>query len=737
MLNELKRQRFQTLARSLSGKDSLIVTLGKACSHVVSGEMIFLNNFNQEIVPGIPASKGECLIVQKATCAHESAHIRYTDLAAWETAVQRGQILSQIVNILEDARIESIISEVFPGARDWLRFCNTYYLLNCSWDSTGKVFCVYTLTGKMPKEASKEIRTLVKQCDPFIEQARNAATTWDVLEAAKKIYDLLKEKINSFPELPPPKGSYTPEQAPERQKKRQSSKKIIKPNTEKTETEDADNKNDQADAEENKQSEPHESQETTKDSHAPTPAGEETDNQAEEPENNENNSDTGQTDSEQDTKETSKQNKQENHQNSPEQDEEKSKGKTNEVEHSSKPESEQTQEESEKEQEQEKNQNLSEPSDENTDEEASDPSDKAHEKDKPKDKTPDDKSDTEYPEKNEGPENSENSEESENSTAAENEEVSLNEFSELIKQAEEEVNELEIQAKVEREPLPDDADPQEIAKNLKGLHENIPFVIAEGDIRLDWFLEPVKPLIHQAARDIQEGLLYRKFLPERNLRKGTLHPGSLWKLRVADPRVFQKIHQPSTIPDVAIYMLLDCSGSMCSCDDNNKARYKHACEATNLLVGVCKELNIPCAVTGFVDKEEHVVHFPAMKFNGKGSNHITITGCNRDGFSIRIAAGEISVRPEKKKIIIVISDGLPNYYHHSGYCTRKECKADTALAVRQTIKKGIGVIGIHIGDIGNLPDIQKIYPTYIHLEKVEHLSKIMGKVLKKIILEER
>lgn len=57
-----------------------------------------------------------------------------------------------------------------------------------------------------------------------------------------------------------------------------------------------------------------------------------------------------------------------------------------------------------------------------------------------------------------------------------------------------------------------------------------------------------------------------------------------------------------------------------------------------------------------------------------------------DGFSIRVATKDILSRPEKKKLMIVLSDGLPD-----------SCE-DVHDAVEKARKKGIKVVAIYFSD---------------------------------------
>ncbi|MFE8033085.1 VWA domain-containing protein [Thiohalocapsa marina] len=73
------------------------------------------------VVPDLP-SDSALLPVAWGYLAHEAAHLRYTDFAVYQRAAQAGDALSrQILNILEDVRIERALAGPYPGTRETLQ----------------------------------------------------------------------------------------------------------------------------------------------------------------------------------------------------------------------------------------------------------------------------------------------------------------------------------------------------------------------------------------------------------------------------------------------------------------------------------------------------------------------------------------------------------------------------------------------------------------------------------------
>lgn len=68
-------------------------------------------------------------------------------------------------------------------------------------------------------------------------------------------------------------------------------------------------------------------------------------------------------------------------------------------------------------------------------------------------------------------------------------------------------------------------------------------------------------------------------------------------------------------------------------------------------------------------------------------------GGNKDGYSIRVLTRQLMERPEEKKFLFILSDGLPSDYS-GGF---RQGKQDVHDAVEEAIKQGIEVIAIAFG----------------------------------------
>jgi nitric oxide reductase activation protein len=276
------------------------------------------------------------------------------------------------------------------------------------------------------------------------------------------------------------------------------------------------------------------------------------------------------------------------------------------------------------------------------------------------------------------------------------------------------------------------------AELSKGIHYEIEFrldKIAHIDRkRYDLIYRAARPYITKTTEEIRKILEYRASMLERNLRRGRLDSGALWKLETSDCKVFCRFSQPNNVPRMALYLLVDCSGSMIYGDRMASAR-----EAAVLMCEVCAALKIPVNVTGYTGAVAHdrdVVHRRVLAFDDPPDRKYAVAGLtsekeNRDGYSIRVAAREISLRPEPKKVLMVLSDGLPEMPYQDYY--GPPAVRDTALAVREAEKSGLGVIGFYFGDKATLPQAQMIYPNLIYVQDVSVLPQAVARTLKKVI----
>ena len=223
----------------------------------------------------------------------------------------------------------------------------------------------------------------------------------------------------------------------------------------------------------------------------------------------------------------------------------------------------------------------------------------------------------------------------------------------------------------------------------------------------------------------------------QNQRKGKLDPNKLWQLSVGEYRIFEKKGDPDET-DYAVSILVDNSGSMgCQVyDEETKANLgTRAVCAKNACVVFEEGLKglVPLKIARF-EENGALIHHEVRGFEeaSKTKNYSwdmsTGTGNgNTDGFSIDVAVHELAKRPEKEKILFVLSDGCP-----TGYRSTKDGLTHVREVVEAARKNGIRVIAIRFG-IDAVDTYKYMYQhSYISCHPKD-IQKQLTKMLKKIV----
>ena len=233
-----------------------------------------------------------------------------------------------------------------------------------------------------------------------------------------------------------------------------------------------------------------------------------------------------------------------------------------------------------------------------------------------------------------------------------------------------------------------------------------------------------------ALRDLKEGCVRR----HRQFGR-TIIPNDAYR---PDQRYFASRKLPQDLPDMAVSVLVDHSGSM------NGTRIETAMKASLLLHSFCTGLNIPVAVAGhnavnggggvnymiYADfeqisgKDRYRASKMAASITRMKANH-----CNRDGLALKIAEELLSQRPEQVKLLMIVSDGRPN---HDGYGGEEAAK-DIQGILRKAKQKGIEVIACAIGD--DKDNIKAIYgDSFVDISDLGRLPKTLVNIVKKRII---
>lgn len=200
-----------------------------------------------------------------------------------------------------------------------------------------------------------------------------------------------------------------------------------------------------------------------------------------------------------------------------------------------------------------------------------------------------------------------------------------------------------------------------------------------------------------------------------------------------DQKFFSNNKQPQDLPNMAIYVLVDHSGSM------SGERINTSMKAAMLLYDFATKINIPVAVgghcTGSVGGKNGViykVYTDFEKISGKDKYRLakmSSSGANRDGMALNIAVGMLKKRPEQQKMLIIISDGRPSDYNYSG----EEAAKDIQEIVRKAKAAGVEVLAAAIGN--DKPNIQSIYgDAFFDISDLSLLPKELTRIVKKRVL---
>ena len=236
--------------------------------------------------------------------------------------------------------------------------------------------------------------------------------------------------------------------------------------------------------------------------------------------------------------------------------------------------------------------------------------------------------------------------------------------------------------------------------------------------------------MQDALRDLKEGCVQKHKQFGR-----TIMPTEAYR---PDQRYFVNRKLPQDLPDMAVSVLVDHSGSMCG------HRIETAMKASLLLHSFCTGLNIPVAVAGHNAVSggggvNYVIYADYEQISGKDKfraakmaasiTKMKANYCNRDGLALKIAADLLSRRPEQVRLLMIISDGRPN---HDGYGGEEAAK-DIRKILRKAKQDGIEVIACAIGD--DKENIKAIYgDSFVDISDLSRLPKTLVNIVKKRII---
>jgi len=239
--------------------------------------------------------------------------------------------------------------------------------------------------------------------------------------------------------------------------------------------------------------------------------------------------------------------------------------------------------------------------------------------------------------------------------------------------------------------------------------------------RIDNFAQQVRRLIQIRA----------KTQYEYGTKQGKMDYARLARLALKTPgfseRIFKK-KVTNTVLDAAVTVLIDMSGSM----SGDKVFF--ACEAAVLLNEVFGVLKVPVEILGFTDNSHSIntpvnyiyKSFAALKLSEEAlvqniacsSDHMT---GNPDGDSILWAYDRLIKRKEKKRLLIVMSDGQP-----AASFSSYDLSAFTKQVIQEIeSNKRVEIYGLGLCD-------ESVFKYYKHCSTVNEPEEIPTKLLELI-----
>lgn len=198
-----------------------------------------------------------------------------------------------------------------------------------------------------------------------------------------------------------------------------------------------------------------------------------------------------------------------------------------------------------------------------------------------------------------------------------------------------------------------------------------------------------------------------------------------------DGTFFTRTRLPNEEQKLAVALLVDESGSMSYAD-----RITHARKTAIILYDFCKSLDIPITIYGHTtpDYEAGVELYSYAEFESVDNSDqyrlmdMSARSGNRDGAALRFVAEHLMQRPEKQKLLIIISDGQPADCGYSG----TEAEADLRGIKKEYEKKGIILFAAAIGS--DKENIKRIYKDgFLDITDLEKLPKNMTLLVKQYL----
>ena len=181
--------------------------------------------------------------------------------------------------------------------------------------------------------------------------------------------------------------------------------------------------------------------------------------------------------------------------------------------------------------------------------------------------------------------------------------------------------------------------------------------------------------------------------------------------------------------DIVGLAVFDVSGSM------SGTKIRHAIDTMNIIEHGIGEL-IPLKMFAY-NVEYQIQHMVVKHFDksrGKGYipySAIYPSGCNCDSLAVAVASKELLNRPEKKKFLFVVTDGLPSahFERNNGY---EQAEEQLKEIVKEAKKQGIKIIPIAIDAHGQEKRFNYLYGENVVMVEPNQLAGFLSKTFIKL-----
>ncbi len=230
----------------------------------------------------------------------------------------------------------------------------------------------------------------------------------------------------------------------------------------------------------------------------------------------------------------------------------------------------------------------------------------------------------------------------------------------------------------------------------------------------------------------------REFIPSDS---GSIIPSRLWRVgRVSDARLFDReIIKDNS--EFVVEILMDASGS--------QTRRQESVSIQGYIISAAlSNAGIPHRVMGFCSFWNYTVLTRFRDYDEPASSDMKVleyvaSANNRDGLAIRAAVEDLSSRSEDNRILIVLSDGMPNdnTVAREGIIPPKPYTGyqgvrDSAMEIRNVRNRGVSVLGVFTGQERELNAEKMIFGRdFAYIREIDNFAKVVSSYLKKHILD--